>query len=100
MPNLSHIHDERYYTQDEIDEVVGDIDSELELRTLINTVEMDDLLRRYQEYTGSSDTIGEIELPTITTPTIGETSDVATGQAMDNNDLGDMMYDIIHNDTN
>lgn len=97
VPNLSHIHDERYYTQDEIDEVVSDIDDELERRTLIDTDEMDDLLRRYQEYTGSSGNIGEIELPTITTPTIGETSEVATGQAMSSNDVGDMMYDIYHN---
>ena len=92
VPNLSHSHDKRYYTQDEIDEVVTDIDNEFERRTLIDRQEMEDLLIRYQEYTGSPDDIGP--LPDITTQPTGEQTEYTSSSIMNSLDVGDLIHDL------
>ena len=93
VPNLSHTHDGRYYTQEEIDEVVTDIDNELELRTLIDRGEMEDLLLKYQEYTGTEGS-SPGDLPNITTPPIGETTANTSSNVMNSGDVSDLLYDL------
>lgn len=95
FPNLSHIHDDRYYTQNEIDEVVTDIDNELEMRTLIDREEMENLLIKYQEYTGTEgSTPSSGTLPTITTPPVGETTANVSSNVMNSGDVSDLLYDL------
>lgn len=77
IPNIAHIHDDRYYTQTEIDEAFADVDATLATINIITDSETNDVLRNYNTYAGVSVSAckgtAKINIPTLNIPSYNET---------------------------